>query len=173
MSPESYVDPQLAQDKLAKVPFYNPDLRVEDPIFLHRALYDLEFLRTGAPRPDGPEKLVTVGDPHTAVLATSIYTGPLMVNEEGGHCHMPCFDIDIPFKDMKVVQSASGNCHLYINKPMRYEQMMHLMQAMVQAGLVQKGYAQACMDQKMARLRMPGVVKHGGGRAKGYGYTQE
>lgn len=72
---------------------------------------------------------------------------------------MPCFDLDFPVKDVQVIESASGNSHLYINVPMPWADVVILLDAMEKVGLLQAGYVKACKQQHMTRLRMPGVVK--------------
>jgi hypothetical protein len=155
--------------------FLNPDERASDPIFKDRLLFDLEWLRNGESRPSGqPEPLVPVGEPHIAVLASSIVcpNGTLVpVNEQGffvpfiqGNVeHMPYFDLDFPFKDVKVMESASGHAHLYINVPMSWDDVCILLDAFQKVGLLEAGWVKACKEQGMTRLRMPGVPKIKGG----------
>lgn len=144
--------------------FNNDDPRTLDPIFLERILYDLEWLRNGESRPaDGsPEPLVAVSDPRHAVLASSRinqHHAAVASEESLTNQHMPCFDMDFRFGTVKVIESASGNTHLYMNVPMTWEQVCILLDAFQAAGLVQPGYVTACKQQQMTRLRMPGVPK--------------
>lgn len=138
--------------------FVNADPRVDNPIFVPRALWDLEWLRNGGSRPmsGGTEPLVRVTDPHRAVLASSLVAGSGLGSEAR---HMPCFDLDFPVSDIQVIESASGNSHLYLNVPMTWDNVVILMDAMEKVGLLQAGYVKACKEQQMTRLRMPGVAK--------------
>lgn len=160
-------------------PFTNTDERVHDPVFSSRLLLDLPYLRSGESRPVGePEPLRVEFDAAKAVLATSVWlpAGPLRAEDiciEAESLrratHMPCFDLDFKFGTIKVIESASGKSHLYINVAMKWEDVVVLLDAFEKAGLLEPGYVKACKTQGMTRLRMPGVPKI---PSKWAGYTE-
>lgn len=158
--------------------FINTDPRIHDPIFRDRQLFDLEWLRNGESRPStgGSEPLVPVTDPSKAVLVSSRSTkhfekhskvvGENVDGQYREHLeitevpmHYPCFDLDFPFGSIKVIESASGNSHLYINVPLAWSDVVKLLDVFQEVGLLEAGYVQACKEQGMTRLRMPGVPK--------------
>lgn len=138
--------------------FVNNDPRLLDTIFYQRGLLYLDPQKFGSPVEE--QKPITVGDRHAATLVTSTFTGP-QVDANGGYLHQPLFDIDIPIEKVRVLESASGNSHLYINKPMTWEDYIKLMRVMVEVGLLQHGWVEKSIKQGCGRLRLPGVPKAG------------
>ncbi len=73
--------------------------------------------------------------------------------------HRPVLDLDIPAK--LVPSSTPGNSHLYIDLPITPEKYMALLQALQDAGILQRGYAQAGIRRGATFVRPPNVKKPG------------
>lgn len=133
--------------------FVNTDPRLNDTIFQGRVLMHSNRVEDGKSVLKYGESVIPWVDRAEANLCSSIAA------HGGGH--MPCFDIDIPFNNMRILESASGNSHLYINKLMTWEQCCKLMNVMVEVGLLEAGWVKACKSQGCMRVRMPGYPKRG------------
>jgi hypothetical protein len=71
--------------------------------------------------------------------------------------HMPVIDIDLPC--MLVPSSRPGHFHLYINRKMSFDEMMAILRAMNDAGVVQDGIINHVQRRGYASVRYPGVTK--------------
>lgn len=72
--------------------------------------------------------------------------------------HAPCVDLDgIPVT--VVPSSTPGNCHLYIDKEMTWEQYRQILDAFYNAGLIQRGWYREAYERRCSFLRLPGVKK--------------
>jgi hypothetical protein len=78
--------------------------------------------------------------------------------------HMPVIDIDrMP---VKLIESTTpGNYHLYIDKEMTWPIFVVLLDALLTAGIIEKGWHDATIKQECAYVRVPGVKKTGGGKS--------
>lgn len=65
--------------------------------------------------------------------------------------HRPVIDIDLPCK--LVPSSTEGHFHLYIEKAMSYSQYLKLLDAMAEAGVVEKSYVRHVKERKMSMCR--------------------
>lgn len=76
--------------------------------------------------------------------------------DDGGH--MPLIDIDdIP---VRVVPSSTPGCsHLYIDKKMGWRQYEKLLEALTDAGVVEREYFQMCKDLRASFVRTPESAK--------------
>lgn len=72
--------------------------------------------------------------------------------------HMPAIDLDLPCA--LVPSSTPGHFHLYINKEMSYGQMLNIIQAMTDAGVVQPGFNRFSRERGESFVRYPGVTKN-------------
>ncbi len=71
--------------------------------------------------------------------------------------HAPVLDIDFP---VTVVESSTpGHSHVYIDKPMDWHVYRDLLLALVAAGLVEEGYAEAAIHRGFTDVRLPWVTK--------------
>lgn len=71
--------------------------------------------------------------------------------------HAPCIDIDVP---IRVVESSTpGHSHLYIDVAMTWVKYEALLQALVDAGLVEIGYLKVSRFRGGTHLRLPWVRK--------------
>jgi hypothetical protein len=89
-------------------------------------------------------------------LEEATLVGSLANMNFGRQMHYPAIDIDHP---AMVVESSPGKSHLYIEKAMTWEQYTVLLQAMVYAGIVERGYLDASINRGQTFLRKPGLGK--------------
>lgn len=71
--------------------------------------------------------------------------------------HKPILDID--HRVIAIESSTPGHSHLYVDLPMPWEDLVKLLDVMVEIGLVEPGYAEACKDDGYTTLRLPWVPK--------------
>lgn len=71
----------------------------------------------------------------------------------GAEAHKVVLDIDFP---VKVVDSSTpGHHHLYIDKPITWEQYVKIMDALVEAGIVEEGFLGASIARGFTGVRLP------------------
>ena len=73
------------------------------------------------------------------------------------YLHRPVLDIDIPAA--LIPSSTPGHSHLYIDKPMTRTQYENLLWALVEAGIIEGGYANASSARGYTSVRLPWVKK--------------
>lgn len=73
--------------------------------------------------------------------------------------HRPVLDFDVPAR--LIPSSTPGHSHLYIDKPMTWEQYEHLLIVMVDAGILEPGYVGASINHSASHVRPPWVKKPG------------
>ena len=73
------------------------------------------------------------------------------------YLHRPVLDIDIPAA--LIPSSTPGHAHLYIDKPMTLTQYENLLWALVEAGIIEGGYANASSARGYTSVRLPWVKK--------------
>jgi len=67
--------------------------------------------------------------------------------------HAPCIDLDY---DCALVPSRTpGHFHLYLNKEVEWDKYVAVLEAMANAGLIEKEYYKAALRQGFSVLRMP------------------
>jgi hypothetical protein len=71
--------------------------------------------------------------------------------------HTIMLDLDVPAT--LVPSSTPGHSHLYIDVPNRWETLCVLLDALVAAGVVEHGYAEASKARGFTALRLPWVPK--------------
>lgn len=78
--------------------------------------------------------------------------------------HMVMFDVDIP---MTVIESSTpGHHHVYFpNTLIPKDKFFNLLDALADAGIVERGYSEAAKHRGFAALRLPWVSKRIDGRA--------
>lgn len=75
--------------------------------------------------------------------------------------HSPALDID--FEARLVPSSTPGHFHLYLDGlELEWTEYRTLLIALAQAGVIQHGYASACIDRGATFLRPPGQTKYEG-----------
>lgn len=133
------------------------------PEFAHR----LNFVKT-----KGNTKLPSsAGDGYAELEYTSIFDAQMVTSQLASDVkqdiHYPILDFD--FK-VDVVKSSSGNSHVYINKPLRKEDMDLLVDTLVNVGLLQEGVGNSWIRNGFLTLRLPWVKK---GEDKSYVQQQD
>lgn len=71
--------------------------------------------------------------------------------------HVPTLDIDLACE--LVESTTEGHFHLYIDKPMSWEDYQFLLRVLMEVGVIQKGFYELSMARKASFLRKPGVKK--------------
>jgi hypothetical protein len=71
--------------------------------------------------------------------------------------HAPVFDFDFPA--YLLPSSSPGKFHLYLEKEISWESYMDVLEAMVNAGLLEPGWVDSGINHGTLLLRPPGVVK--------------
>lgn len=95
-------------------------------------------------------QLNTPDEHHPANLVSSLC--------EDGY-HRPALDIDIPA--IAVPSSTPGHCHIYFDVPLEWGAYVKLLDALVEAGILEQGYVAASKSRGQTLLRLPGVPKYG------------
>lgn len=101
--------------------------------------------------PYGPSTPIEEPGEHGANLISSALVDDDMM-------HAPVIDVDIPIA--VIPSSTPGHFHLYIDKPMFWDQYVDLLDALERAGIVQHGFVHHSIQRKKSVLRMPWVNKH-------------
>lgn len=71
--------------------------------------------------------------------------------------HRPVLDIDMPVR--LVPSSTEGHFHLHIDKPMMWDTYVDLLEALEEAGIVEKGYVTVSKRRGYTAVRLQGVTK--------------
>lgn len=91
-----------------------------------------------------------LSDPTKANLMCSDIT-------ESGQWHMPVLDIDWPVK--YIPSTTQGHGHLMIGRPLKKDAYFKLLDALVEAGIVEKGFAESSKKRGYTSVRPPWVKK--------------
>src|SRR6266436_7787145 len=71
--------------------------------------------------------------------------------------HRPVLDLDLP---AEIFQSSTpGHCHLYIDKPMTWDQYSYLLHALATVGILEPKYVEHSLERKKTMLRLPHIRK--------------
>ncbi len=101
------------------------------------------------PEHDEPNRIVTT-DVNVAQAATSqSVSDPTM--------HYPVFDVDLPIQ--LVPSTTEGHFHVYIDHPIRLKPYLKLLDALAEAGIVQKGYVASTRHRGFSCVRLPWIKK--------------
>ena len=97
-------------------------------------------------------------DPHLATAVTSVVRESMATDPFGEHrLHKLVLDLD---HDAKLVPSSTpGHHHLFVDKAMRWDQLVRLLCVLSEVGLVEPGYVSACIDQGRTSVRLPHVKR--------------
>lgn len=77
--------------------------------------------------------------------------------------HVPTLDIDLPCVLRQ--SSTAGHYHLFIDKPMRWEQYRRLLEVLADVGIIEPGYYDSSIERGATFVRKPGLVKPDGARS--------
>lgn len=78
-------------------------------------------------------------------------------NIKGTEMHRPALDIDVPC--LLIDSTTPGHHHLYIDKPMPWEDYEKLIRVLAEIGILQQGYADVSIKRKRTWLRTPWTKK--------------
>lgn len=73
--------------------------------------------------------------------------------------HIPMLDIDMPAMLLK--SSTYGHYHLYIDKPMTWENYVKLLDVLAEVGILEPGYVGVSKRRGRTQLRTPWTKKEG------------
>lgn len=71
--------------------------------------------------------------------------------------HRPVLDIDFPVHVEP--SSTEGHFHLYLDKPLRWDQYKRLLTALSIAGIIEPGYERVSVAREYTAVRLPWVKK--------------
>lgn len=91
--------------------------------------------------------VVPVGDA-TVVTSQTVYSD----------LHYPVIDLDFPAR--LIPSSTQGHYHLYLDTPVDWGKFVAVLEAMVDAGLVEGGYVEASKERGHTCVRLPWVGKY-------------
>lgn len=74
-----------------------------------------------------------------------------------GDWHLPVLDLDVPHR--LEPSSTEGHSHLYIDVPVKWDVYVKLLDALANAGIVERGYVEASKAKGATMVRKPGVTK--------------
>lgn len=74
--------------------------------------------------------------------------------------HKPVIDIDVPIS--VIPSSTPGHSHLYINHFVSWDEYCNLLDALVECGIVEEGYARSSKARGYTAVRLPWVRKQPG-----------
>lgn len=80
--------------------------------------------------------------------------------------HMPALHIDVPCQLLP--SSTDGHHHLYIDKPMSKQTYRKLLEALIEAGIVEANHLKHFDRNGMTALRLPGAKKKKGSPTSGF-----
>ena len=95
----------------------------------------------------------------TMRVPAAIEDAEVISSEIGDGIHAPVLDID--YKAMLVPSTTSGHYHLYLDTAMSWRQYKKLLKTLAAVGVIEKGYAKACIKRKHSAVRAPWVKKNG------------
>ena len=100
------------------------------------------FLRDGYRDDDRDCKQVSID---RAILVSSLC-------EDGNHA--PVLDID--FEAQLIPSSTQGHFHLYLDKKMSWHKYKQLLEALYEAGIIQRGYYESSLERGQTMVLLPG-----------------
>lgn len=68
--------------------------------------------------------------------------------------HAPVLDID--FSAELIPSTTPGHFHLYLDKKMTWEKYSQLLEALYEAGIIQRGFYDMSLDRKQSMVLLPG-----------------
>lgn len=76
--------------------------------------------------------------------------------EDGSHA--PVLDID--FGAQLIPSTTNGHFHLYLDKKMSWEKYRQLLEALYEAGIIQRGFYEMTLERKQSLVLAPGKERH-------------
>lgn len=96
-------------------------------------------------------------DPDQKIEDASLYDANLITSEAAEGWHFPLIDIDM--ECALIPSTTPGHYHLYIDRPMRFDNYVKLLNVMRDVGIVQPGFADGTEKRGYGSLRMPHIKK--------------
>lgn len=91
-------------------------------------------------------------------VTSDLYLADIITSRIGeGSFHKVLLDIDSP--SFLIESSTPGHYHLYIDQAVEWDKLKVVLSAMADAGIIEEGYAEACMRRGYTSLRPPWRVK--------------
>lgn len=111
------------------------------------------------------ETRTPVDDPNAANVVSSNY------GTVHSTMHRPVLDIDFPAA--LVPSSTPGHFHLYLDKPLPWEQYKRVLQVLGDVGILEPGYVNVSVERRHTAVRVPWIRKGDQdiGSLLGYGVT--
>ena len=106
--------------------------------------------------PEGETRVVTDFE-HANLINSDVvdrFNSPVKAAQFANHKLV--LDIDFP---VKVVESSPGKSHLYIDKPITWDELISIMMTLVTAGIVERNYAMASIRRGYTSVRVPWALK--------------
>lgn len=117
--------------------------------FCRRQVSGVTVFRGASDNPDAPDEPL-----EPAKMADS---NVVCSHMKEGDLHLPMFDIDMPA--MLLRSTTRNHYHLYIDKPMTWENYVKLLDVMAEVGILEAGYVAASKRRGHTSLRPPWVKK--------------
>jgi len=111
--------------------------------------------------PDDYSEMPVYTDTNSALL--ELNAQPNLVSSKVGFetgpkaMHAPAIDLDFPA--YLVESSTPGHFHLYLEKEIPLDKYLKVLEAMMEAGLVERGFYNAARSREATFLRLPGDHK--------------
>jgi hypothetical protein len=130
---------------------------MRDLIFPHQGFID--FCRrqaSGVAELNGASDEVTFPDP--ALEPAPLSESNLVCSDrKDDDLHIPILDVDMPAMLLK--SSTYGHYHLYIDKPMSWENYCKLLDVLAEVGILEQGYVDVSKKRKRTQVRTPWTKK--------------
>lgn len=99
-------------------------------------------------------------EPATSIGEANVSTS---IREDAVDCHAVLLDLDVPA--WLVPSSTEGHSHLYIDVKVPTQKYFALLDALADAGVIQRGYANSSKHRGGTALRLPWIKKHDDAKA--------
>jgi hypothetical protein len=113
--------------------------------------------------PDDYSEMPVYTDNADQLISTTGLFEPNLVSSKLDHekgpqaMHAPAIDLDFPA--YLVESSTPGHFHLYLEREVPLDKYLKVLEAMMEAGLVERGFYNAAVSRKATFLRLPGDHK--------------
>lgn len=96
-------------------------------------------------------------DPSVEDPCGNLVTSRLRPDPSHGSAHLPLLDLD--YGATLVPSSTPGHFHLYLDQPVAWDKYVAVLDAMVDAGMLQEGFVRHSKRRGFTALRAPGTKK--------------
>lgn len=110
------------------------------------------------PVSDRSTAAATPSNPATGgMVAAPLSESNLVCSDMADGLHRPILDVDMDA--MLIPSSTPGHHHLYIDKPMSWEDYRKLLDVMAEVGILEPGYVSVAKKRKRTQVRTPWTKK--------------